>query len=947
MSFWRFGNRFTTTSAVSKILEKPDHTLEELLDEPDLLRELPTNTALLEYLRDPKILQKLVDLIITINIPEPLETQNDEKDPQYAQDSTSDQSQDLQQELVIEDEDVQNSVVKDKNSKGQIKEGEVGSEFEKIELADLTPESQSTVKHEELETGVKISKDIKKVKSDTDNDTHPLNRKKSEEHEDVDNENEEADENDDDDDDDENGAESESETETPQQMRQRRAQVSAEILSTKVWSLADAFMESTHLLQKLWEILDFPAPLSLQSATYFMKINEYLLNVKTDEMISFIKQQSNLVERFMGHIDNPPLMDFLLKVISTDKVDHPTGVIDLLQDQHLIPSLVSFIGPTYTSSIQSAAGDFLKAFITISGNSNTDISAIGPNELTRELLTEPMVRELVRLMLYGGTGLANGVGIVIEIIRKNNSDYDMVPVLCTTIESDLPTLRDSVYLGTLVKVFAENIPKFQALLSKETDKNLPTPFGVIKPLGFEKFKICELVAELLHCSNMGLLNDIKGEEIVNLRDVVRARLKELYKAEQKKRATEALRVRLSDDDSSGGEEFDISRGLANLKLDADIKHVQKTYKFHENDQSEEAVRERNIVGDQLKMALKDNNVIITILKMFFDYPWNNFLHNVVFDIIQQILNGPMDTGYNHYLMIDLFDRGNITNQIVDGYNLCEQHEKENHFRLGYMGHLTLISEEVVKFTTLFPPANVSQLVYDKVNLASWSTYVRVTLTDTRDKYNAILGGIQGGSVDEEAIMTEDDDPHNYNLDQVPKNTVEYNAPQHQDNTHTENDVKEEKSTNKQNDEQNSKYKKPSHSAVDNEHVENSGDQFSQYMSQQMTNGLPDKLGSSDEDEEEEIGWSTEFKSLNDDDYEDPNDDGQSYARPDYTYKHFDNEHGNIKQNEEEEEDVIDDYDEDESLGLMRSTSQGESWDSDERRRLAQIAKYTEIKNNIK
>ncbi|PAK98366.1 hypothetical protein B8W96_12320, partial [Lentilactobacillus parakefiri] len=77
------------------------------------------------------------------------------------------------------------------------------------------------------------------------------------------------------------------------------------------------------------------------------------------------------------------------------------------------------------SSIQSAAGDFLKALITISANSNNEIaSAIGPNELTRELVSPEMVAKLVKIMLQGGTSLSNGVGIVIELIRKNNSDYD-------------------------------------------------------------------------------------------------------------------------------------------------------------------------------------------------------------------------------------------------------------------------------------------------------------------------------------------------------------------------------------------------------------------------------------------------------------------------------------------------------------------------------------------
>jgi len=47
----------------------------------------------------------------------------------------------------------------------------------------------------------------------------------------------------------------------------------------------------------------------------------------------------------------------------------------------------------------------------------------------------------------------------------------------------------------------------------------------IEPLGFDRFKTCELMAELLHCSNMGLLNERGSEEEVRSRDAEREQLK--------------------------------------------------------------------------------------------------------------------------------------------------------------------------------------------------------------------------------------------------------------------------------------------------------------------------------------------------------------------------------------------------------------------------------------
>jgi len=47
----------------------------------------------------------------------------------------------------------------------------------------------------------------------------------------------------------------------------------------------------------------------------------------------------------------------------------------------------------------------------------------------------------------------------------------------------------------------------------------------IEPLGFDRFKTCELMAELLHCSNMALLNERGAEAEVKKRDYERERLK--------------------------------------------------------------------------------------------------------------------------------------------------------------------------------------------------------------------------------------------------------------------------------------------------------------------------------------------------------------------------------------------------------------------------------------
>lgn len=139
-------------------------------------------------------------------------------------------------------------------------------------------------------------------------------------------------------------------------------------------------------------------------------------------------------------------------------------------------------------------------------------------------------------MLRGGNPLTVIVGTIIEVIRKNNSDYD--PDVGAGVDS-IPSSNDPIYLGTLLRNFAQHVPDFMKLILSPTHnvldgdstvtvkrKELPVAFSTkIEPLGFDRFKTCELMAELLHCSNMGLLNERGSEAFVRQRDEERDRLK--------------------------------------------------------------------------------------------------------------------------------------------------------------------------------------------------------------------------------------------------------------------------------------------------------------------------------------------------------------------------------------------------------------------------------------
>lgn len=564
-----------------------------------------------------------------------------------------------------------------------------------------------------------------------------------------------------------------------------RIHIASEILSCKIWLISETLVEEPALLTKLWTFLEHPLKSASPSVQFFVKINEQLLESRPDQMLNFIRSQANIVDLFIKHIDITIIMDFLLRIIASDKPDVPKGIIEILGEQKLIPKLLHLLEEETDTSTQSSCGDFLKALISISANTSIDENTIGPNLLTKELVGDECVDEIIRIIHKRGNGLSTIVGVIIEIIRKNNSDYDQVNLLYTTLEKNPPSPRDPIYLGGMLRKFADNLDSFNDILidPQLTSKRIKTQINTeIEPLGFKRFKVCELVAELLHCSNIGLLNNHLTEKIIEER--------ENFLKERESNLANALSDDLLSTSANapavtpvpGLTLSNLNIGAAEPSVAVSEKHITvspHTAPASNTDRTgdlplleeteptpepviskQDTIRTNPTVGDYFKIKLVDSTILQTIIGLFNKYPWNNFWHNVVFDVVQQIFNGRLDVGYNQFLIFELFRSCDITNLIIDSYNLCVETEEQTSVRLGYMGHLVLIAEEVVKFSSQFQntklnDAEIDELIYSKLIDENWISYVTNVLTETREQYNCVLGGIKTNEFQQSEYLNHD------------------------------------------------------------------------------------------------------------------------------------------------------------------------------------------------
>lgn len=640
---------------------------------------------------------------------------------------------------------------------------------------------------EKLEELIRTSPDKSLRKGDSDEQQADKNRKDQEEIDSDDSSSDSSDE------------------ETDDSIQSRKIESASNILQCDLWIILNRIIETPLIMSKLWSILSLPLNESSPTVNHIINILTQLISTNNVEFLNFIRKQDNLVDIFINKIEIPSIMEFFLNIIQSDKQDSPTGIIETLSDQNIIMKLIDLLKPDesqfesigdnqFPNSIlffkQAAATDFLKNLVTISANTALAVTLetnIGPNDLTRELVSPKIIQTMISdIMLFkdhngeytNKHGINNCVGIIIELIRKNNSDYDLNCGSYTSMlqnsdsgsgevnayvmfqwlkdfEENPPGSRDPIYLGDMLEIFSNHLNDFGDIIDIHKG-----PTGA-SSLGFTNFKLSELIAELLHCSNMILLNSKRIKKIIAIRDEIRL--------QQVKRIKKALNESISFSENFPIE--DVTSGLDDVSLDnfdgSSIPPCSQAYtkviELIENeidsddeeplisadkpfvcDERNRIIRENPCVGDYFKIKLIDLDVLLRIVSKFTQFPWHNFFHNVVFDLIQQIFNGKLNS-YNSYLIVDLFksDRCNLVDLIVKLY-------KDNtEPRPGYMGHLILISEEVVKFTSLYKPDLISPIIVDAIQSDDWEWFVKDVLYKTRQVYNVVLGADQERSEDGE------------------------------------------------------------------------------------------------------------------------------------------------------------------------------------------------------
>ncbi|KAJ2431904.1 sporulation-induced protein [Coemansia sp. RSA 2531] len=502
-----------------------------------------------------------------------------------------------------------------------------------------------------------------------------------------------------------------------------------------------------HLLELLWGIMRLPSgQVDALQATYFSRVMCSVLQRKPYETLDFVRAQGDAVPLFLAHLGVSAIVDLLLKVISLEELENGPGIIAWLSEYRLIPMLVDRLGPGCDPETHSLAAQVLLDIIAISQCNNPSQPTIGANALIEELKSEATVTRLANFMLdreapHATSTLINCVYIFIELIRRNYSDSTTVtagdsPISPDTDQQESPDQSShgggstprmpNVDLSDMMRVLAERTGDLVALLKDPRSPTAPVPTtqGMREPLGFERLRICELFAELLHCSNMPRLNQSVSSPLLESSPVSH-------------RDSPTVAVATTSEGCATPHGSDIAEyAFGEGTVYSDVALVVSEAKDHDSSNT--------AVGQLLKWKLIEHGVLTTCVELFFEFGLNNFLHSVVYDIMHQVLNLPLSLECNVALIVVAFRDVRITSRIAQACAnndfVCRQ---PRGIRLGYMGHLTGIGEEVARLLELSGAA-LEPLIAPYIDGDEWLDYVARTLQEVRDRDQQPLGGERPG-----------------------------------------------------------------------------------------------------------------------------------------------------------------------------------------------------------
>jgi len=583
------------------------------------------------------------------------------------------------------------------------------------------------------------------------------------------------------------------------------ALICSEIICCELWPILDGLASHTEILDRFWSFIETDEPLIPYRANCFSRICIVLIQTKPQVMINFIKTKENSINNILKHIENSSISDLLLKLMLIEDMDNTYQIIEWLRDEHVIAQLIDRLNPYNEPEQHSLIIQILLEInalnynqvvmatmtesLVTSGEEGSLLSLTQPKPINNislidEIKEEEIFTKLIDFMFdneapYSTSSLINGINIIIELIRKYCSDIEQIEYqyhqyklsqennasngnsnngkngnsMTPQLEEVAKPTKEQLYMlatsiNSILHIINTRLADFKYLLShpKSISGPVDTTLGKQIPLGSERLRICELFAEIMHLQYLFTSSPLFGE-VINSREPPE-----------------------------------------NSDSENEVNNENNNNNANNYNRNNPPIR--TIVDELVEIGntFTDLNILPICLKLFFDFPWNNFLHSVVFDMIAKIFNTYIYSLENPYsifenindisiplsyynngnpnipededeeclklsqqkmsmirkcsyrLTISILKEGELTKKIVKAQRLNDfEVEQPRGVRLGYMGYITHISDEICKLIDTCGSA-LNKSLGKTLKSEGWIEYASKILPETKFQDCQPLGG---------------------------------------------------------------------------------------------------------------------------------------------------------------------------------------------------------------
>lgn len=521
----------------------------------------------------------------------------------------------------------------------------------------------------------------------------------------------------------------------PEKIRFKNANRACELLTVDVQAINDALTE-TKLLELLYSFLEKDSDLNPLLASFVSKTWSLLVVKRTQAAFTFLSNKESFVPLIVRHLQVSAISDLLLKMITgIEDSDARERVLSWLSGKSFIPQLVNLLNSSSLDCEVNAA----QVLCDIIKNSREQQSQLQekatPNPLLDEIESSETVGNILQIMMSSKSGsvIVQGTRILQSLIeyKRHNANINQPPPPPAPAGDDDAVTRPDF----------EGVPQCMNLLQPVFDK----PDGNTE------------VVSALDASRL-------AKSVCQVHAAVIPRLREL---------TEILKT--PSDHPSIPTTVGLIIPLGSARLE--VAHFIRALLSSNNPAINRALAE-----------LKTMDVLVTL---FFEYPWNSFLHIQVEQIVKLIfdntrLSSPvtspeivnqttgetsssvtpasqLDGGEEKndvsgreaakLLAKELILEAKLPIRIATIWNQHQQNSKENP-RPGFMGHVVKIANHINDAISSDEEMKgwIQELLSEEKEL--WESFVTTSLVEVNTRLSTPLVADAPSLNDEDSLQKE-------------------------------------------------------------------------------------------------------------------------------------------------------------------------------------------------